>query len=234
MGALGASHLGSLGGRDLAEVLKGARRQQIPAGHTLHRQGETAAHCEMVVSGLVRVYVTALDGRTMTVRYCRRGGLIGVASLFEPSFMLPATIQAITDTDLLVLDPASVHRAAGDLASVSGALLAEVSERAMSFISEIPGGVFTTVRQRVARHLLDLASGTQTGPELVARVDQQELASAVGSVREVVVRALRELREEGTVETGRGRVIIVDAERLFDEAQISDGFPGGPLWNQGH
>jgi CRP/FNR family transcriptional regulator, cyclic AMP receptor protein len=32
----------------------------------------------------------------------------------------------------------------------------------LSFIAEIPSGAFASVRQRVARHLLDLASETQT------------------------------------------------------------------------
>jgi hypothetical protein len=62
----------------------------------LHRQGDSSPHVELVVSGLVRVYVTAPDGRTMTVRYCRAGALIGVVSLFASPFALPATIQAVT------------------------------------------------------------------------------------------------------------------------------------------
>jgi CRP-like cAMP-binding protein len=44
----------------------------VPAGATLHRDGDEAAHLEMVVSGLLRVFVTALDGRTLTVRYASR------------------------------------------------------------------------------------------------------------------------------------------------------------------
>ena len=61
----------------------------------------------------------------------------------------------------------------------------------MSFIAEIPGSAFATVRQRVARHLLDLASATQLGSRLKVTISQQELADSVGSVREVVVRVLR-------------------------------------------
>lgn len=216
--AVDGSHLSGLDDGDLGLVLVGARRLVLEAGHTLHRQGETSPHCEMVISGLIRVYVTAPDGRTMTVRYCRRGALIGVASLFEPSFSLPATIQAVTDSTVLRLAPTSLKNAARNHSAVSGVLLAELSERAMAFVAEIPGGAFATVRQRVARHLLDLASGAQTGPELVARIGQQDLADAVGSVREVVVRSLRELREEGLVETGRNRVVILDPEKLLDEA----------------
>lgn len=220
-GAVDMSHLRGLADDDLARVMSGARRRQIGAGHTLHREGETAAHCEMVLSGLIRVYVMAPDGRTMTIRYCRTGSLIGVASLFEPSFTLPATIQAVTDCTILQMVPSSLKRAASSRPGVAGALLAELSERAMAFVAEIPGGAFASIRQRLARHLLDLASGAQRGPDLVARIGQQDLADAVGSVREVVVRALRELRQEGLVETGRGRVVILDPESLLDVAAFA-------------
>lgn len=52
---------------------------------------------------------------------------------------------------------------------------------------------------------------------LVARVTQSDLADAVGSVREVVVRVLRELRDDGLIETGRDGIVIVDSERLVAE-----------------
>ncbi|HEX5878773.1 MAG TPA: helix-turn-helix domain-containing protein [Actinomycetota bacterium] len=81
-------------------------------------------------------------------------------------------------------------------------------------------------------HLLDLASarvGEQTGSdhragrELVVQVSQQELANAVGTVREVVVRVLRELRQDGVVRTERDRIVLLEPGRLIQEQG----------WNQG-
>jgi CRP/FNR family transcriptional regulator len=43
------------------------------------------------------------------------------------------------------------------------------------------------------------------------------LADAVGSVREVVVRILHDLRDEGVVRTGRGNVQLLDPARLDAE-----------------
>jgi CRP/FNR family transcriptional regulator, cyclic AMP receptor protein len=183
----------------------------------LHRQGDSSPHVEVVVSGLVRAYVTAADGRTMTVRYCRPGALIGVVSLFASPFSLPATLQAVTDTELLALRASLVRTAADRDARVARALLDELSERVLSFIAEIPSA-FATVRQRVARHLLDLASESQRGSELRVAIGQQELADSVGTAREVVVRALRELRTEGLLRTGRDGIVLLDAERLAAEA----------------
>ncbi len=67
----------------------------------------------------------------------------------------------------------------------------------------------------MARHLLDLAS--QGASELVVSVSQQQLAEAVGTVREVIVRVLRELRAAGVVRTERNRIVILDPARLIAE-----------------
>jgi CRP/FNR family cyclic AMP-dependent transcriptional regulator len=210
-----ASHLRELPADVIDDLMAGAVRLKIPASSVIHREGEGAPVLELVVSGLVRVFVTASDGRTMTVRYCRPGALLGVMSLFIPKFALPAAVQALVDAELLALSPGVARRAAARDIRVTQALLREQSERAISFLYEVPGSAFATVRQRVARHLLDLAS--EGGPELVVPISQQQLAEAVGTVREVIVRVLRELRTAGVVHTERNRIIIVDPARLIAE-----------------
>ena len=64
------SHLHELPLDVVEELLTGAVRMKIPAGSVTHREGEPAPHLELVISGVVRGFVTAPDGRTMTVRYC--------------------------------------------------------------------------------------------------------------------------------------------------------------------
>lgn len=224
--AVSMSHLRGLPGDVVDGLMGGAIKTKVPAGSLMHREGETARHLYLVVSGVVRVFVTSPDGRTMTVRYCRPGALIGAMSLFVTKFAMPGTTQALLDAELLRLDPDVVGRLAKRDVRVARAFLSELSERAWSFIHEIPGSTFASVRQRVARHLLDLASewtsdhGTR---DLIVAVTQQELADAVGTAREVVVRVLRELRQEGVVRTERDRIVLIDPARLIDEQGWNPG-----------
>jgi CRP/FNR family transcriptional regulator len=133
-----------------------------------------------------------------------------------------------------VLRASTVREAAARDPVVAQALLEELSERVLSFIAEIPSA-FASVRQRVARHLLDLASERQQGSELTAAIGQQELADAVGTVREVVVRALRDLREEGLLQTGRDGIVLIDPDRLAAEAYGDPPGTHGPAArNPGH
>jgi CRP/FNR family cyclic AMP-dependent transcriptional regulator len=221
--AIAASTLGSLPREVIAELTDGATRLRIPARSTVHHEGEDSPHLDLVLAGLIRVQVSAADGRMMTVRYCRSGALLGVATLYA-EVSRPFGIQALSDSQLLSLRPAVVRGWADRDPRVARALLTETSERVMSFVAEFSGHAFANVRQRIARHLLDLASDQRRSDELLAPISQQELAEGVGTAREVVVRVLRELREEGAVETGRGGIVIRDPERL-------SGI-GSPSWNE--
>ena len=200
--AVERSHLHALPPDVLDGLLAGAVRAKTPAGSVTHREGEPAPHLELVVAGVVRAFVAAPDGRTLTVRYCRPGALLRMSP--------PVARQAVArDT------------------RVSAAFLRELSERVMSFIDEIPGSAFATVRQRVARHLLELAAqrepGRDGGAEIVVTVSQHELADAAGTVREVVVRVLRELRQEGVLRTERDRIVILDPARLVPRHEWNPG-----------
>ena len=71
--------------------------------------------------------------------------------------------------------------------------------------------------------LLELATTRhRSDARLSTHLCQQELADAVGSVREVVSRALRDLRAAGIVATSTDEVVILDAARLFDESWGSE------------
>ena len=211
--AIAASSLGSLPEEVVADLMAGAERLRIPARSMSHHEGEDAPHLELVLAGLIRVQVAAADGRTMTVRYARPGALLGAATLYAP-VARPFGIQALSDSELLAFRPTVVRGWADRDPRVARALLTETSERVMSFVAEFSGHAFANLRQRVARHLLDLASDHQSPNELLAPISQQELADAVGTVREVVVRILRELRDEGLVQTGREGITIRDPQRL--------------------
>ncbi len=221
--AVAASHLASLPMSTLERVLADATSLRAPAGSTLRREGDPGAHVELVISGLIRIYVAAPDGRTLTIRYARPGALMGVVSLFRRSYVLPGSIGAVVDSEVLALRATVLQQLAEADLDVAHALNVELAERVAGFTGGIPGSVFATVRQRVASHLLDLASERRQGPELVAAISQQDLAAAVGTVREVVVRVLRELRDEGLVTTGRGGILLLAPERLLGETFGASG-----------
>ncbi len=68
--AVRASHFRDLPSDVLDELFVGSVRTRIAAGSVAHRALEDDQYLELVITGVVRVFVTAPDGRTMTIRYC--------------------------------------------------------------------------------------------------------------------------------------------------------------------
>ena len=102
----------------LDRLAAGATRRDLAAGMLLRREGERGPHLELVVRGFVRILVGAPDGRTLTIRYVRPGGLLGAVSVFRDDYRIPGSLQAIQATDLLILRP-DVARASASATSPS-------------------------------------------------------------------------------------------------------------------
>ena len=93
-------------------------------------------------------------------------------------------------------------------------------------MNEISGSAFATVRQRIAHHLLSMARSQPGPPFLVAHITHLDLANAAGSVREVTVRELRALKDEGLVRPERRGIAILDPERLHSVASEAFRYAG--------
>jgi CRP/FNR family transcriptional regulator, cyclic AMP receptor protein len=187
-----------------------------PVGATFYREGDPP-RATLVVSGLIRVYLASPEGRQVTVRYARSGEVLGIPLVVGG--LLDVGAQTLAPSSLFNLDARALVEIARVDARVAFALAEELSHRLHDTLQQTAINAFGTVKQRVASHLLDLAS-VHPRPEgrLVARVSQQELADAIGSVREVVARTLRELRLAGLVATSSDSIVILDAARLHDES----------------
>jgi CRP/FNR family transcriptional regulator, cyclic AMP receptor protein len=217
--AMARSFFGKLPPELVDELLVEGERTDYPAGTTIYREDD-APRAVLVIQGLLRVYMTSAEGRQVTVRYARDADVLGIAVLVGGP--VNVTVQALAPSSLFRIDPRILTRAARQDARVAWGVAEELNRRLYDTLQQTAINAFGSVRQRVAAHLLDLASAQQR-PEgrLVAQVSQQELADAVGSVREVVARVLREFRLAGLVATAPDRMVILDATRLHRESWSS-------------
>ena len=214
--AMAGSFLGALHTETVDQLLNNGVRTEHPAGALLYRDRDTP-RCVLVVDGLLRVYMTSPEGRQVTVRYARPRDVLGVAVLVGGP--VDVSVLTLERSCLFSIDARILVNAAHRDGRVAWAVAQELGRRLYETLQQTAINAFGTVKQRVAWHLLDLAaSRPRSQNRLVAPVTQQELADAVGSVREVVARVLRELRVAGVVATSPDSVVILDPARLHDEA----------------
>lgn len=180
-------------------------------------EGEPAAGFYYLRSGKARIFRTAPDGREQTFRLVSPGDTFDEVPVFDggPN---PATVEAIEESEVILVPAAVLADVMRDNPQVATLLLGHFARRLRSFTELVEQISLQTVQGRLARYLYQLAreEGVRT-PEgiLVPReITQQDLASLVGSVREVVSRTLKTMEEDGIVQVRRKDILIRDLAAL--------------------
>jgi CRP/FNR family transcriptional regulator, cyclic AMP receptor protein len=204
-----------------ARIVEAGLEVDVPAGGIVYRP-RSRPRCGLVLEGLLRVYMIASDGRQVTVRYARPGALLGIATVVGGP--TPVGVQALTASRLKFMDTIALAEEAQRDAAVGWAFARELSDRLSETLDYLAVSAFGSVRERIARHLLATAAPGKQG-KAVAELTQEELANAVGTVREVASRALRQLAAAGLVRTRPGGVVLLEPAALQAVAEGADDAP---------
>ena len=206
------SFLAGLPDSTRAMLLAGALVLEVALGQIIF-QDPARPRVGIVLDGISRSYLLTSEGKQLTVRYARPGSPIGALSALvgDPS---PLVDQAVTDCSVLELDHDRLTELIHSDADVSAAVLGAVSHTLRDTYSTLASVAFGSMRERIARHLLGLGAEAPEGGPMVATVTQQQLATSLGTAREVVARTLRDLKAEGLIETRPGKVVILDPAAL--------------------
>ena len=206
----------------MEDVVGSTRAVTYRAGETIMGGSGEKWTPAVVTDGTVRLTIRAQDGREATLRLFRRGVIVGLVSLFEPGYSDPVperSLVAVERTTLVFFEPDVITRLTHRYADFGMHLIRGLVEWGGALSDAAGRFAFMSVRQRVAAYLLGTAVPDVEGSDaLVAEVTQQQLADAVGSVREVVARTLRELRMDGLIKVSRARITILDQGRLTKTA----------------
>jgi CRP/FNR family transcriptional regulator, cyclic AMP receptor protein len=173
-------------------------------------------------AGVVRVFIASPSGRQLTIQYARVGDLIGVATYLAGSDDWNA--EAITDVDAIVLSIDDLNRAAAQNPELPWRMAEHMARWTTEAMRRLADDAGQPMAARVARHLREVSLRGPDG-RLVAHINQQRLANAVGTAREVVSRELKVLRTFDMIDTTSGSVTVLDEGRL---ARIAAGRSSGP------
>ena len=163
-----------------------------------------------VVQGLVRIHTVDDEGNGLTLRYVKPDGFFGEEAVqgLERRYFA----EAITDTNVEVLEPSLLD---ADTFAQLSAHLAEAIERLYRSLYRLSG---KRLKSRIAAELLELrdsalASQNAAG-QAVVHITHDDLAAAVGSVRETVTKVVGELARSGAISSGYGKIALSDVGEL--------------------
>ncbi len=204
-------------GRDEQQALREAGRlRTFEPGEMILREGDASGNVAIIMFGTVRVVAGNRQiGRDTVIAVRGSGDILGELAAIDRGTH-SATAQAVTRAGALLLTTNRLDALSTQYRTLEIALLRVVSDRlreADRRRTEFPAGIAT----RLARLLVEYAEQqcpAGAGRAVVDVVSQTDLAGLIGTSRESLARALRDLREQRLVSTSRGRVIIHDLDQL--------------------
>lgn len=186
--------------------------RQYPVGSTLFRAGDSPTGIFVVLEGSVRV-LRARDGRQSVIHTEGPGGTLAEVPLFEGG-TFPGTAEAVTATRCLHLPGDALTALIREDPAVALLFLRRLSTRVRGLVERLDGLTSQSVPARVAT-FLERRAALADCDTFSLGMTQEELAEELGTVREVIVRALAGLRHDGVIASvGRGRFTVLDSAAL--------------------
>jgi CRP/FNR family transcriptional regulator len=203
-------------------------RRAVPrrytAGELIFSEGDPCPGLYVVETGFVKIFKSSASGREQVLAIDGPASSIAELPVFDGG-TYPASAMAVQDAVLLFISKQDFHALCLEHPQVALKVLRVVGRRLRGLVAIIEELSFTTVRHRLISFLLRLAkTGTRTpaGIQVLLPASNQEFASQIGTVRELVSRNLSRLQATRLIRIEGRNVIIPDVKALEAELETPE------------
>ena len=191
-------------------ALDTARQVELPAGHSLYQDGQSCETFILILSGTVKVEKISPSGQEITLYHLHPGQ---ICELTTSCLMSSKCYHANAVTETTV-QAAMIPKAAFQTALVESTAfrhyIYNTVEQAMADLVTLLETVITEpMGQRLAHHLMEQAH--DTNPIICTHY---QIATELGTAREVISRLLKDFERSGCIKLHRGNIEILDIPRL--------------------
>ena len=194
-----------------------AVERRFAADEMLFWEGQPCAGIFLLLEGSVKIFKTSAAGREMTLSVEAAPSTVAELPLFDGG-PYPASVRAVGPVTTLFINKSDFQQVCRQNPEVALKILAVVGRRLRHLVGVVESITFGSVTERLARLLLEAARLAGSN-EFDLPVTHQELASRLGTVREVVSRNLARFRAEGILRIDDRRAHILDRAALEREAE---------------
>jgi CRP/FNR family transcriptional regulator, cyclic AMP receptor protein len=210
------NYFSGLDTEELESISRYITEKSIDKGELFLFEGEWSDYLYFLMGGLVKVYKTSQNGKEQILHIAPPGESLNDVSTFDGGTnqasmiaMTPVLLYAIRKEDLTTILQAHPRIYINILKA-----LAYRIRRDSNLVEELSS---SQVSGRLAKLLLGKYAGEEATVGLW--LTQQDMASMIGTCREVVNRSLKIMEEKGAIRLKRHRVIVLDKSILSDMAK---------------
>ncbi len=211
-----------VGADDRQRLVAAATMLDYDRGEHLFTEGDDSAFFFVIVTGRVKVYKHAPDGRDVILEMFGPGGPIGAVATYEAR-PYPASALALEPTTCLAIPRAQFFSLLEHHPSLVRGLLGSLSLRLVELttrLAELTGG---RIEPRLARLFLKLADemgkAERGGVFIPLPLSRQELADLTGTTIETSIRIMSRWGKDQILRTEKDGFVLIDRPALEQAAQ---------------
>jgi CRP/FNR family cyclic AMP-dependent transcriptional regulator len=196
------------------QVLASARRRRFRRREVLFHRGDTGDSVHLIASGIVAVYVTTPVGSTAIFAVFGPGEAVGEMALVEGGERT-ATAIAMEPAETLSLRRDQFEELRTRHPSIDRVLVDLLAARVRRLNVHLVDAYFASAERRVVRRLAEISERLpESGGRRTVHITQEDLAALAGTTRPTANEVLRDLERAGAVGLSRGRIEVLDFDRL--------------------
>jgi CRP/FNR family cyclic AMP-dependent transcriptional regulator len=206
-----------LGQDDLKRVAKIAKLKSVAASTVVFFEGNRADAFFIVLSGSLKVYQTARDGRVKVLSTMGPGETFGELAMLD-GHPRSASVETVAPSELLVIARNDFRSLATATPGILWGVLEGVCARLRAQNDSELEAAFHGTQYRVAKAILKLAEKHGKKTEKSVRVPPtfgvKDVAEMAASTVDRAERVLERLEDEGLVKIDEGDLVIPDVSAL--------------------
>lgn len=198
--------LATLPAADRSRIYGAGQIVELPEDQMLMQQSQQCQFIPFVLSGLLRIFKLSPNGREMTLYRIGPGEtcLVSIACQLRGEDF-PALAQIQETAQLFMLPAAVYHEVLDRQLTWKDFLITSIYSHLTETLQTLEAVAFDRTDRRLVQYLLEQTHGKAGS----IRTTHEAVAVELGTAREVVSRLLGELKNQGAVNLGRGRIDIV-------------------------
>ncbi|HBX69519.1 MAG TPA: hypothetical protein DEH25_09100 [Chloroflexi bacterium] len=205
----------------LLELASGTHLNRYETGEIIFREGEPCGGLHIVQNGNVKLYKISPNGREMIMRTFGDGDSFNEVPVFDGSSN-PISVAALSQSKIWIVSCEVICQAMQKHPEMSQAIILNLSKNLRMLIGLVEELSFFQITNRLARLIYQLPDEQLLGDDHNRRLTQDELAARLGTVREVVARALKELERSGAIKIVHRQIQVTNESVLKDWAQLPE------------
>ena len=197
----------------LARIEQAAHRRTYQAGADIFAESGECAGFHVVLDGLVRIYRVSSEGRLHTLSLLRPYSTFNEVSAVDggPN---PYNAVAVTSADVLQISHEQLLELMAREPTLLNNCVQSMARVNRDYIERLEDMTFRSIPSRLAKLFLHESTYADQIAETPTALTQEEIASILGTTREVVGRALRGLLNAGLLVKKGRHVYVGDREGL--------------------